>query len=59
MRTRLLFGSLIVVLLATLAVHAQVTPERLTRSASEPQNWLMYSGNYLSQRNSLLRQIDP
>jgi alcohol dehydrogenase (cytochrome c) len=38
---------------------AQVSYERLTRAAQEPQNWLMYSGNYASQRYSLLDQITP
>src|SRR5580704_7639298 len=37
---------------------AQVTSERLLRSADEPQNWLTYSGTYLSQRYSPLKQID-
>src|SRR5499426_271505 len=40
-----------------LAVQAQVTSERLLRSADDPQNWLMYSGTYSSQRYSGLRQI--
>jgi alcohol dehydrogenase (cytochrome c) len=39
-------------------VSAQVTPERLVRAASEPHNWLMYSGGYFSQRYSELKQID-
>jgi alcohol dehydrogenase (cytochrome c) len=34
-----------------------VTPDRLLKSASEPQNWLMYSGTYNSQRHSPLTQI--
>ena len=46
-------------LLASYAVHAQVTPERLARAAQEPQNWLSYSGGYMSQRYSLLREITP
>ena len=34
-----------------------VTAERLVNSDAEPQNWLMYSGNYSSQRYSGLDQI--
>jgi alcohol dehydrogenase (cytochrome c) len=37
---------------------AQVTPQRLLDSAKEPQNWLMYSGNYAGQRFSGLDQIN-
>ena len=35
-----------------------VTPERLLKAAAEPQNWLMYSGGYFSQRHSALTQIN-
>ena len=35
-----------------------VTPERLLNAEAEPHNWLMYSGNYKSQRYSALDQID-
>jgi alcohol dehydrogenase (cytochrome c) len=38
-------------------VTAQVTPERLLHSEREPQNWLMYSGDYAGHRHSLMRQI--
>ncbi|HET9941746.1 MAG TPA: PQQ-dependent dehydrogenase, methanol/ethanol family [Terriglobia bacterium] len=34
-----------------------VTPARLLNPAAEPQNWLMYSGNYASTRHSPLTQI--
>ena len=34
-----------------------VTPERLLNAEAEPHNWLMYSGNYKSQRYSGLDQI--
>ncbi len=50
--------SLMLALVAGAAADAQVTAERLSRAAQEPQNWLMYSGGYMSQRYSLLRQID-
>lgn len=35
-----------------------ITNERLLNSDAEPQNWLMYSGNYFSQRYSGLDQIN-
>ena len=35
-----------------------VTYERLLNSDAEPENWLMYSGNYFSQRYSGLDQIN-
>ena len=35
-----------------------VTYERLLNATEEPQNWLMYSGDYYSQRYSRLDQID-
>ena len=35
-----------------------VTAERLVNAAAEPENWLMYSGDYTSQRYSTLDQID-
>ena len=50
----------VVILLSGLAVFsafAQVTPQRLLDSAKEPQNWLMYSGDYAGRRYSTLDQI--
>jgi alcohol dehydrogenase (cytochrome c) len=44
-------------MLSPFPVQAQVTSERLLRSAEDAQNWLMYSGTYSSQRYSGLRQI--
>lgn len=41
------------------ALFAQVTSERLLRAPSEPQNWLTYSGSYMSQRYSPLQQVNP
>ena len=38
---------------------AQVTWERLIKSASEPHNWLTYSGSTMSQRHSTLDQVTP
>src|SRR5438067_11865388 len=40
-----------------LPASAQVTSQRLLDSAKEPQNWLMYSGDYAGHRNSTLEQI--
>ncbi|HIF07380.1 MAG TPA: PQQ-dependent dehydrogenase, methanol/ethanol family, partial [Gemmatimonadetes bacterium] len=34
-----------------------VTQERLLNADAEPENWLMYSGNYFGQRHSRLDQI--
>ncbi len=42
--------------------EANVTPvpfERILHASQEPQNWLTYSGTYMSQRYSLLNQITP
>jgi alcohol dehydrogenase (cytochrome c) len=35
----------------------QVTPERLLNASKEPQNWLMYNGDYAGRRYSTLNQI--
>ena len=40
-------------------LHADVPFERLLHAGDEPQNWLTYSGSYLSQRYSGLREIKP
>ena len=39
-------------------VQAQVPYERILNSQTEPQNWLTYNGSYMSQRHSLLDQIN-
>jgi alcohol dehydrogenase (cytochrome c) len=44
--------------LAPSAARGQVTPQRLLDSAKEPQNWLMYSGDYAGRRFSALDQIN-
>ena len=36
---------------------AQVSPDRILNAQKEPQNWLTYSGTYMSQRYSPLTQI--
>jgi len=41
-----------------LNINAQVTSQRLLESAKEPQNWLMYSGDYAGHRFSALEQIN-
>ncbi len=41
------------------SVHGQVAFERLREAASEPRNWLTYSGSYFSQRYSRLDQVTP
>src|SRR5215467_6313921 len=43
--------------LLLVSTSAQVTSQRLLDSAKEPQNWLMYSGNYAGHRYSTLDQI--
>ena len=40
-------------------LSAQVTFDRLLNAAKEPQNWLTYSGNMMSQRYSPLDQVTP
>src|SRR3984957_18699463 len=46
-------------LLAAGSLVAQVSFDRIQNSNKEPQNWLTYSGNLLSQRYSELAQIKP
>jgi alcohol dehydrogenase (cytochrome c) len=50
---------LLVASIFPLALEAQVTPDRLLHATNEPQNWLLYSGSYASQRFSQLKQVDP
>jgi alcohol dehydrogenase (cytochrome c) len=45
--------------LASAGLSAQVTYDRLLKAASEPQDWLTYSGTFMSQRYSQLTQITP
>jgi alcohol dehydrogenase (cytochrome c) len=40
------------------STSAQVTPQRLANAAKEPQNWLMYSGDYAGHRFSALEEIN-
>jgi alcohol dehydrogenase (cytochrome c) len=48
-----------IVLLAAGTISAQVTFDRIVNAGKEPQNWLTYSGNMMSQRYSPLAQITP
>src|SRR5436190_2815954 len=41
------------------ALLAQVSSDRLLRAADEPRNWLTYSGSYMSQRHTQLREVTP
>jgi alcohol dehydrogenase (cytochrome c) len=50
---------LLVASIFPLALEAQVTSDRLLHATNEPQNWLLYSGSYASQRFSQLKQVDP
>src|SRR5260370_1538159 len=59
--THLLVSALVFLALVSGAepsLNAQVTPQRLVDSAKEPQNWLMYSGDYAGRRFSALGQIN-
>ncbi len=40
-------------------LNAQITFDRIVDANKEPRNWLTYSGTPLSQRHSLLTQINP
>jgi alcohol dehydrogenase (cytochrome c) len=47
----------LLVLAVSSAFGSDVTYDRIRRAASEPQNWLTYSGSYSGQRYSPLAQI--
>jgi len=53
----MLFALAICAALAT-TINGQVTSQRLLESNKEPQNWLMYSGDYAGHRFSALEQIN-
>ena len=48
---------LVLIVLMAAPTVAQVPYERILRSASQPENWLTYSGSYQSTRYSTLAQI--
>jgi alcohol dehydrogenase (cytochrome c) len=52
-------ADIVIVLLASVSLDAQVSFDRLLRADREPQNWLTYSGTFRSQRYSALTQIAP
>src|SRR2546430_6594554 len=60
MKTGMQLASMALLGLGGLAssARAQVTPQRLLDSGKEPQNWLMYSGDYAGHRFSALDQIN-
>ena len=43
----------------TLQAQVPVPPERLLNTAKEPQNYLIYGGDYFSSRHSQLTQVTP
>ena len=47
----------VMISLLPLTVSAQVTFERLLNAADEPHNWMTYSGDYSSNRHTLLDQV--
>src|SRR5258705_6479900 len=60
--TRKTAGAWLVLLLTVLVsfrLHAQVGYDRLLNAAKEPRNWLVYSGGDFSNRYSQLTQITP
>jgi alcohol dehydrogenase (cytochrome c) len=57
-RRRFCFLAAILVVIGG-GLAAQVPAERLLRAIEEPQNWLMYSGDYAGRRYSPLTQISP
>ena len=50
---------LLLLLLATVSIRAQVSFNRILRADREPQNWLTYSGGFAGQRFSQLTQVTP
>lgn len=58
MKTSLNSLLLLTVTCLTLSAQAQVPFERILNAADEPHNWLTYNGGYMSQRFSLLDQIN-
>ncbi len=59
MKARTISGWMLPALFVMSSVNAQVPFERLLRAKEEAQHWLTYSGTFMSQRYSELRQITP
>jgi alcohol dehydrogenase (cytochrome c) len=57
--TRSTFALLLAAASLSLPSQAQVSNDRLVHAADAPQDWLSYSGSYMSQRYSALDQITP
>ena len=57
LRIAILIVSTLVADMASAPAIAQVTPQRLLNAPQEPQNWLMYSGDYSGKRFSSLQEI--
>jgi alcohol dehydrogenase (cytochrome c) len=53
------FALLLAAASLSVPLWAQVSSDLLVHAAETPQNWLNYSGGYLSQRYSALDQITP
>src|SRR6266536_1192431 len=49
----------LLLMMTAASLSAQITFERMISAGKEPQNWLTYSGTYMSQRYSPLTQITP
>src|SRR5215210_8834474 len=61
MTVRMISRALVLMIfgVVSLGAQGQVTFDRLVKAKQEPQNWLTYSGSYMSQRHSELTQITP
>ena len=58
-KIRLLYICFIAGLFVSGQVGAQVPYDRIVNATEEPENWLTYNGDYMSQRYSRLDQITP
>jgi alcohol dehydrogenase (cytochrome c) len=51
--------SLALLVASVVCAEVQVPYQRLVKAASEPDNWLTYSGNYSAHRFSALKELTP
>ena len=58
-KIKLLYICFIAGLFVSGEVGAQVPYDRIVNATGEPENWLSYNGDYMSQRYSRLDQITP